>query len=348
MNSTLVSKPRVAVVGCGAWGQNLVRNFLALDVLGLVCDTVPDALRAASKIAPQTEAADSIDTVFSRKDIQAVALATPAQTHAALAQRALAAGKDVFVEKPMTVSASEAEDLVTSAAKLGRILMVGHILLHAPIMRKVKELVDAGEIGRIQHIAVKRAMQGKVRAHENVMWSFACHDIAAVLFLLEKEAPVAMQAIGRSFVQPSIEDDTHLHLDFGDGVSAHIHSSWYWPDNERHYVVLGDQSWLKVDEVAGKITVHRKGIKRDLSNLDNGSFDVSFEATPPLLAECRHFLECIANRTSPRSDGRNGLNVVRILEQATRCLHQGMRPAVSSAQRLPGPSALGSEPAHLV
>ncbi len=320
-------KPSIAVVGCGAWGRNLVKDFHKLGALEAICDASAPNLEAALRVAPGTRSFATLAEVLADPAIQAVAIATPAETHAALARQALHAGKDVFVEKPMTVATADAELLVREAAAAGRILMVGHLLLHSPMVRRVKELIDEGQLGTVQHVAVKRAKQGKVRAHENVMWSFACHDIAAVLHLLDRRQPIHVQAVGRSFVQPAIEDDTHLHLRFDGGASAHIHSSWYWPDNERSYIVLGDRNWLRMDEVAGTIRLYRKGINPDLGSRDEGSQLVEFDSTQPLEAECRHFLDCIRTRNRPRSDGAQGLDVVRILEWATTLMRQERGPS---------------------
>lgn len=320
-----ISQVNVAVVGCGAWGQNLVRNFRELGALHTVCDENAKHLEDASKLAPNAKTLNSFSKILASSEISAVVIATPAETHASLAIAAIESGKDVFVEKPMAISCAEAELMVTTASRRNRIVMVGHLLLYSAMIRKARELILNGTLGRLQHISVKRAKLGKVRSFENVLWSFACHDIAAVLHLFGESQPTNLQCVGRSFVQPTVEDDTHLHLQFPSGCTADIHSSWYWPDNERSYVILGDRRWLKVDEVTSQMTLYDKGIKSDLNARDNGATKVDVESVPPLLVECRHFLESVATRQTPLTPGENGLAVVRILQAATNALRLGSR-----------------------
>jgi predicted dehydrogenase len=312
--------PHIALLGCGKWGQNLARDFNELDALRVICD-LSENIRNDLKVQyPNVDVSGDFLTTIARDDIQAVVIATPAETHFKLAEQALIVGKDVYLEKPMTLSVEEAEKLIAMANQRQRILMVGHLLLYSSPIQWIRSYIASGSLGNVQHISVKRAKTGKVRSHENVMWSFACHDIAAVLYLLDDRKPSAIKAVGNCFVQDGVEDDTHLHLKFSERASAYIHSSWYWPDNERHYVVLGDLQWLKFDEVANEITVYNKGIKGDLTNRDLGSFKPTFETYQPLLKECEHFLECVAQRSTPRSCGRSGLDVVRILENATEVM----------------------------
>ncbi|MDA7676840.1 Gfo/Idh/MocA family oxidoreductase [bacterium] len=313
--------PRIALLGCGNWGKNLARNFNHLDALALVCDLSEAGRATAAEIAPGVATSADFSDAIQSNDIDAVAIATPAQTHFHLAEQALIAGKDVYLEKPMTLSVEEAEKLIDIADQRQRILMVGHLLLYSSPIQWIRSYIASGSLGKVQHISVKRAKTGKVRSHENVMWSFACHDIAAVLYLLNDRKPSEIKAVGNCFLQDGVEDDTHLHLKFSEGASAYIHSSWYWPDNERHYVVLGDLQWLKFDEVVNEITVYNKGIKGDLTNRDLGSFKPNFETYQPLMKECEHFFECLVKRSTPRSCGRNGLDVVRILENATEVMN---------------------------
>jgi len=316
-----MSKIKIALCGCGKWGQNLARNFNGLDALRVICDPSEDIRNDLKSKYPNVEVSGDFAATVVRKDIHAVVIATPAETHFGLAEQALLAGKDVYLEKPMTLSVDEAEKLIALAAKQQRILMVGHLLLYSSPIQWIRNYIASGSLGKVQHISVKRAKTGKVRSHENVMWSFACHDIAAVLHLLDEREPSEIKAVGNCFVQDGVEDDTHLHLKFASGPSAYIHSSWYWPDNERHYVVLGDLQWLKFDEVANEITVYMKGIQGDLTSRDYGTFTPVFEKYQPLLKECEHFLECVDKRTTPRSCGRNGLDVVSVLENATQVMN---------------------------
>ena len=315
-------KAQVALCGCGKWGRNLARNFHDIGALRVVCDASEKIRSEIQSEYGDIDVVCNFEDVIIRKDIKAVIIATPAETHYDLARKALFAGKDVYLEKPMTLCSKEAEDLISIANKYSLILMVGHLLLYSSPIQWIRNYIDSGAIGKVMHISVKRAKTGKVRAHENVMWSFACHDIAAVLYLLKVNTCAKISAIGNCFVQKNIEDDTHLHLSFEDGSTSYIHSSWYWPDNERHYVILGDKKWLKYDEVTKNVTVYNKSINKDLNCIDEGCFTPEIEDYEPLKKECAHFIECIEKRIKPLSCGKNGLDVIRILEIATRNMNK--------------------------
>ncbi|NPV81869.1 MAG: Gfo/Idh/MocA family oxidoreductase [Firmicutes bacterium] len=316
MNSDI----KVAVIGSGNWGKNLVRNFRALGALGAIVET--DAgLRA--KLADEYSGIPLYDDYRDvwATDIPAVVIATPAATHYAIAREALLAGKDVFVEKPMTLSAAEAEDLVRIAQQEKRILMVGHLLLYEPAVGFIKEYLEAGKLGTLYSLHQERLNLGRVRTIENVLWSLAVHDIAVFLYLVE-EKPTQVTASGHCILQPGIEDDVYLHLEFPEGMHAHLHTSWLWPEKTRRLVLVGSEGMMVYDELSHSVTLHHKGIHLDLSNHDDGS-EIMFQGDgEPLAIECQHFLDCVAARKAPLSDGHSGVEVVRVMELATQSLKE--------------------------
>ncbi len=311
---------QLIVVGAGNWGRNLVRNFEGLGALAGVAEIDPD-LR--SKIAcdyPNVPLYSDYEAALNT-DVPAVVLATPAPTHYQMARTALAAGKDVFVEKPMTLRADEARNLAEYADKESRILMVGHLLLYQPAISWMRDYLASGKGGKVLHVATQRAKLGKVRKEENVWWSFAPHDVSVVLDLLGNPTLEQVQASGHAMLQPGIEDNVHVDLQFAGGQTAHLHCSWYWPLLQRSTVVITEKQMLVYDEVLQKVTVYDKGINENLKNRDQGSYEVEVAASEPLRNECQHFLDCLHSREKPRSDGWNGVAVVEILERATEVLH---------------------------
>jgi len=325
--------PAVAVVGCGAWGRNHVRTFHELEALGGVVEVSPalrDEVRAAY---PGVPVWGSLDQAL--EHVQGVVIATPAPSHGALATRALEAGKGVLVEKPMTLDALEAQDLVGLARAAGRPLMVGHLLLYQPAVRELKRLLDAGAVGRVLRIHQERLNHGRVRSTENVLWSLMPHDLA-VLCLLMGGGPLEVQATGAAFLQPGIHDDVHLDLGFPGGRSAHIHASWYWPVKQRGLTVLGDQGMLVYDEADQSLTLHRKHLRGGeppvgLAPLDAGQERVFAGHGEVLRLEAMHFLDCLASGAPPLSDGQSGVEVIRVLEAADAQLQRTLvQPAKES------------------
>jgi predicted dehydrogenase len=311
---------RVIVVGAGNWGKNLVRNFYNLGALAGVAEVNPDLRSAVAAdyrdIPTYADYQAALET-----DISAVVLATPAPTHYQMARAALEAGKDVFVEKPITLKTQEARELAEYADKESRILMVGHLLLYQPAIAWMRDYLASGKAGKVLHVAAKRAKLGKVRREENVWWSFAPHDVSVVLDLLGNPTLKTVQAHGHAMLQPGIEDNVYVDLSFAEGQTAHIHCSWYWPLLERSTVVVAEKQMLVYDEVLQKVTIYDKGVDDRLNNRDDGSQTVAVAASEPLRNECEHFLDCIKTRQPPISDGWNGVAVVEILEKATEALH---------------------------
>jgi predicted dehydrogenase len=310
---------QVIVVGAGKWGQNLIRNFYELGALAGVAEVNSELRAGVCAQYPETNTYANYQDVV-RSDAQAVVLATPAPTHYQLALAALEAGKDVFVEKPMTLRTQEALQLAEYADKHSRILMVGHLLLYQPAIGWMREYLASGKAGDVLHVATQRAKLGKVRREENVWWSFAPHDISVVLALLGNPSIKQVQAQGHAMLQTKIEDSIHVDLRFEGGQTAHIHCSWYWPLNQRNTVVIASEQMLVYDEISQTVTVHDKGVDADLNNRDEGSWCVEVAASEPLRIECEHFLDCLNTRQRPRSDGWNGVAVVEILEKVQEAL----------------------------
>jgi len=318
--------PSVAVIGCGAWGRNHVRTFLELGALAGVVEVLPSLRERIQAEYPGVPVWGSLEQAFGRAD--GIVIATPAPSHGALAARALAAGKGVMVEKPMTLDVRAARELVALAAAAGRPLMVGHLLMYQPAIRELKRLLEGGAVGRVLRIHQERLNHGRVRNTENVLWSLAPHDVA-VLCMLMGGAPRTVRACGAAFLQPGIHDDIHLELNFSAGRSAHIHSAWYWPGKRRGMRVLGDEGMIAYNESDQSLTLHRKRLKggdppAGLAPVDEGSERIYEGQGEPLRLEDQHFLDCLTSGAAPLSDGRSGVEVVRVLEEADAQLRQFM------------------------
>lgn len=321
---------RIACIGAGYWGQNLVRNFFELGALARVCE--PDAARRAELQAryPGVTVTDSVEETLADPAIAGVCIATPAATHGALTRQALLAGKDVLVEKPLCLSATEGEELVALAERQGRLLMVGHLLWYHPAVLKLKELVDAGELGQLRYLYSNRLNLGKIRREENILWSFAPHDIS-VMSGLVGETPAVRAAQGGTYLQAEVADVTVSLLSFPCGVKAHLFVSWLHPFKEQKLVVVGDRQMAVFNDLepVEKLVLypHRVDWQDGLPVPTKASaVPVPLVMTEPLKAECRHFLEAIANRTPPRTDGWEGLRVLRVLEECQRQLTAAAAP----------------------
>jgi UDP-2-acetamido-3-amino-2,3-dideoxy-glucuronate N-acetyltransferase len=322
-------KPQVAVVGCGYWGKNLVRNFYELGALSVVCDPRPEALNEAVAKC-QVPAVTGIDSVLSNPEVDAVVIAAPAAQHYDLARRSIVSGKDVYVEKPLALHAEEGRKLAALAAEQKKILMVGHILLYHPAVLELKRLISAGELGQIQYIYSSRLNLGKLRTEENILWSFAPHDISAILYLLD-ESPIRVSSHGGSYLNSQIFDTTLTTCDFRSGVKAHIFVSWLHPFKEQKLAIVGSKKMAVFDDVesARKLTLYSHRIdwlnRVPIARRDDGQVVVLPELEP-LRQECEHFLECIRHRTEPRSDGESGARVLEVLEAAERSLREQGHP----------------------
>ena len=303
---------RIAVIGAGNWGINLVRNLSELSVLSHVVEKNSELTNQIEKDFPEAQCLENYDSLIN-DEIDAVAIATPAQSHFDIASKFLETGKDVFIEKPMTLSSKEAEGLVSIAEENNSILMVGHMLMYQPAITFIKSYLDEGHIGKIYHIHQERLKLGRVRTAENVVWSLGVHDIAVLLYLVGA-APNKVNFSGHCGVQEDIEDDAYVHMSFEQGTIAHLHSSWIWPTDSRCMRIIGSKGMLVYDEHKQSVTLHKKGIGQNLENLDQGE-EVIFEgSSQPLRLEMEHFIDCIKSRKRPISDGNNGLEVIRVLE----------------------------------
>ncbi|OLP16488.1 oxidoreductase [Leptolyngbya sp. 'hensonii'] len=310
---------QVIVVGAGNWGRNLVKNFHQLGALAGVAEANPELRAAVETTYPGIPTYQTYDDALEAED-GPIVLATPAPLHYAMALSALKAGRDVFVEKPMTLRAEESRHLAEFADAHDRILMVGHLLLYQPAITWMRDYLASGQAGRVLHVATQRAALGKVRTEENVWWSFAPHDVAIILELLGSPKISQVKATGQALLQPQIEDFVHVDLQFEGGQSAHLHCSWLWPEKQRGTVVIAERQMLVYDEIRQVLTVHDKSIGADLKNDDRGSQGIEVTAAEPLKIECQHFLDCVQNRQRPRSDGWNGVAVVEILERVQEVL----------------------------
>lgn len=310
---------RVGVIGAGNWGQNVVRTFHGLGALAAVAEA---NLAAHPALAAQYPGIP-LETDYRKlleDPIPAVVIATPANSHYPIAREALLAGKDVLVEKPITLTAAEAEELVALAQARGRILMVGHLLLFQPAIQWIKGYLDRGELGQVFSLHQERLNLGRARSVENALWSLGVHDVAVLLYLMG-EVPCHVEATGQRILQPEIEDDVYLHLHFPGGAKGHLHTSWLWPQKRRRLVVIGAAGMLTYDEADQTVTLSCKRITADLQSHDEGSELLFRGSGEPLRLEAEHFLQAVQTRTcSPLADGRHGAQVVRVLEAGSRAL----------------------------
>ncbi len=324
------SSPRVALVGFGYWGKNLARNFEQLGHLAVICDSTPASRERAAGAHPEVLRESDYQKVLDDDRIEAVALAVPAAQHYEFAMRAIEAGKDVFVEKPLALSVPEAEELVALAARRERVLMVGHILEYHPAVLKLKEFTDAGDLGELLYIYSNRLNLGKIRQEENILWSFAPHDISAILLLLGA-MPEWASTTGQSYLQHEIADVTMTSLGFPGKVRAHIFVSWLHPFKEQLLVVIGSRKMAVFDDVAkeGKLKVYDKGVewKGGLPVIrQTAESTLFFPEMEPLREELKHFVDCVKSRSTPRTDGPNGVRVLRVLDACQRSIDDGGQP----------------------
>lgn len=312
------------LIGLGYWGKNILRNLYELGVLHTACDSNPCTIAERKDQFPDTNYTNSFEDMLSNPDIKAVAIATPAATHYGYVKQALLAGKDVYVEKPLALTVKEGQELVDIAEKGKRILMVGHILQYHPAVIKLKEIIAAGKLGRVEYLYSNRLNIGKLRTEENILWSFAPHDISVIVMLLGEE-PVIVTAFGGDYLNRGIYDTTLTALEFKNGVKGHIFVSWLHPYKEQKLIVVGSKAMAVFDDLSkeklflyphkiewkdGKIPVAQK-VDYQVIPVEDGE---------PLKLELSHFTECVFQRKRPRTDGFEGLKVLKILESAENSL----------------------------
>ena len=315
---------KIACIGAGYWGKNLVRNFSNLGVLSWICDTSHERLTQLSAEYPSASYADSLDKILADPEVAGVAIATPAETHGQCVRQALLAGKDVFVEKPLCLTVEEGQELVALASEKQRVLMVGHLLWYHPAVLKLKELVETGELGRIQYIYSNRLNFGKIRREENILWSFAPHDVSVILGLVG-EMPDTMHAQGGNYLDDRIADVTVSLLSFPSGVKAHVFVSWLHPFKEQKLIVVGTRKMAVFDDMEKKdkllLYPHSIDWRNHIPVAHRAeSQPVEFDWVEPLRAECTHFVECIEQRATPRTDGNEALRVLTVLDACEKSL----------------------------
>src|SRR2546425_1481118 len=339
----------IAVVGCGYWGPNLIRNFARVrgGQLVALCDRDSARLEAAGRDHPRVVRVPEFDALLEDASVEAVVIATSAATHHRLAKKALLSGKHVYIEKPMCLRAVDAADLVATAARQGRRLMVGHLLEYHPAVEFLKGYIEAGHLGDVRYVYSQRLNLGQVRHDENALWSLGPHDIAIANFLLA-ERPLEVCALGQSYLQSGIQDVVFLTIKYPGDKLAHIHVSWLDPHKTRKLTVVGSSQMAVFDDMepAEKIRLYDKGVDLPPEACDDPAAgmklrfgDISILHLPggePLLAECQHFVDCIRDGCTPRSDGLDGLRVVQVLEAAERSLREGGRPVTIDEYAGPG------------
>ena len=317
------NKVKIAVAGCGYWGKNLVRNFSEIGNLEAIFD--PCEKTAAQMSEKYKVQFKSWENILADDLIDGVVIACPAPLHYKLASEVLSAGKGVFIEKPLALSSGDAEKLIFKAKNIKKTLMVGHLLQYHSAFIKLKELVDQGTVGDLRRIYSNRLSFGKVRVEENVLWSFAPHDISMILSLIGEE-PVNINAIGSSHLTPCIEDYAHVQLEFKNHISAHIFVSWLNPFKEQKLVVVGDKAMLVFDDTQApekKIALykHEVSIVEGIPHMNKAEAEfISFEIKEPLKEECRSFVNCLETGKTPYTDGEEGLRVLKVLESAQACI----------------------------
>jgi predicted dehydrogenase len=346
-----MSSVNVAVIGMGYWGPNLARNIAALPGAHLhsVCDVREEALSRVGQQYPKAHSTTEYYKVLSDPVIDAVIVATPAETHYALAKESLGAGKHVLVEKPLATSEAHCRELIAAAEEAGKVLMVGHVFRYNAAVQKLKSYIESGELGDVYYISSSRLNLGRIRQDANAMWNFAPHDISIITHLFDA-MPCQVNARGFSYIQAGIEDVAFMTLSFPNGASAHAHISWLNPRKVRRMTVVGSEKMAVYDDVSAdaKIQIYDKGVTKQPSRPSLGDFDTfgefqlllragdvlipKIDFVEPLRVECQHFVDCIADGSRPITDGQDGLRVVQVLEAAQRSIENEGRPEVIDAE----------------
>jgi len=327
------------VVGLGYWGPNLARNFDRLEgaELAYCCDLDEGNLAKARSLYPQTTVTDDYAHLLADDALDAIVVATSVPTHYKLGKLAIEAGKHTFIEKPIALKAADAQDLLDTAEEYGVKLMVGHLLEYHPAVAKMKELIDAGELGRVYYAYANRLNLGKVRTDENALWSLGPHDVSVLNYLTGDE-PVEVSARGECYLQDDVEDVVFGYIRYENGMVGHLHVSWLDPHKSRKITVVGERKMVVFDDMESdrKITVYDKGATTTRTKFETyGEFvtlhfgDIHIPRIgneEPLRIECQHFVDCINDDATPRSDGRDALNVVKVLDAMEVSLREGGRP----------------------
>lgn len=320
---------KVAVVGLGYWGPNLLRSFNQLPDAQVVaiCDAEEKQLKKFAPLYPQAKTTTKYEEILNDREIEAVIIAVPAPLHYQLGRQALLADKHVFVEKPLALNLSEAEELTALAAKKQKILMVGHLMKYHPAVTKLKEYIDNKEMGDVLYMYATRVNLGKIRFQENALWSLAVHDIAIILYLLGNILPQEVSAQGASYLTDNVEDVVFVNLCFPNKVLATVHASWLDPHKIRQLTIVGSKKMAVFNDMEGpeKIRLYDKGVDHapmfqtysEYLTIRDGDIHIpTLQMKEPLQIECNHFLNCITNKKVPMSDGQDGIRVLKVLEAA--------------------------------
>ena len=310
-------RTKVAVIGCGVWGRNLVRNFYNLEALHSICDMDFETLNTITSQYSEVLGTNNFDEVLDTEDIKGVVIATPSHTHYKLVKKALEAGKNVYVEKPIATSSHEAQELNEIAERKGLVLMVGHLLLYHPAVTRLKTLIREGVLGDIIYVQSDRLNVNFFRNDRSVMWDLTPHDLSMAAYIIDKKPLNVRSAVGASVNNDGIIDIAHLDVNFEDNILVHLSDSWIHPVKHVMLIARGTKATAVLDDTLpeNKLVIY-----------DNFSQEKRIVETPdyieiePLKLECRHFLNCIENKIKPRSDGLNGYEVVKILEEAEKIM----------------------------
>lgn len=327
---------KVGQIGVGRWGRNLLRNFAGLKdcVLKICCDKNTETLEKIKlDYAGKINTTKSFDDLINDKELDAVVVTTLPATHHEFAIKALSKGKHVFVEKPLALKVEDAQEMVDLAEKKKKILMVGHLLLYHPAVKKIKEYIQSGDLGQIQYMYTIRVNLGQVREEENVLWSLTAHDISVAMYLLEKK-PNKVTAFGKSYIRENIQDVVFVDIDFDHNIIAHIHASWLDPHKMRKFTIVGSKKMVVFDDMESteKVRIYDKGFDWEKNTGTYDSFltlregDIyipKINMIEPLRLECQHFIDCIRGEKKPFTDGRNGLEVLKVLAAAEKSLQRG-------------------------
>ncbi|OGV42045.1 MAG: hypothetical protein A2X46_05685 [Lentisphaerae bacterium GWF2_57_35] len=324
------------MVGCGYWGPNLVRNYRSNPDcrLKVICDRDESRLEKMHELYPDVALETNVDRVLEDPNIDAVVIAVPVCHHYELAKKSLLVGKHVFLEKPMASSSAQCEELVELSNQQGLILMVGHTFLYSPAVRMIKELIDSGAIGRIRYISARRLNLGLYQKDINVVWDLSPHDLSIIIYVMD-QSPVELNCRGKASLSPSIHDVSNMSLLFKDGGFATIHNSWLDPKKVRDMAIVGDNKMIVYDDLEPiqKIKIYDTRVEQHLSSPEqNTDLQVSYHhggmhapyisQEEPLKLETRHFIDCVVNHAKPLTCGSQGLELVRILEAATKSMQE--------------------------
>ena len=311
---------KIAVIGAGKWGKNIIRTLHSMNAIDSVTELNPELRQSVNELYPSTKLYDSISDMLATTNCPVI-LATPVATHFTLAKQLLEIGRDVLIEKPMAMNQQECCELNRIAKDNSCVLMVGHLLIYQPAVKFIKDYINDNKLGKLHSIYQVRRNLGTIRTQENALYSLGVHDIA-VLDYLVGELPVTIKSVAQSIINPGVEDDVQVHMAFASGLQTHLHNSWLWPTKERYLMVSGEHGMLKFDESDQSVTLYSYQVD-DKFKINAEKNQVVFQnSAQPLETELSHFIECCTGRKTPKSDGYQGERVVAIMQKAMQNLSQ--------------------------